>query len=101
MIYNWKLGNQKFFFVKDVKPVWCDDQTRKAVQSLLKAPKAKFKKSWKHSLNDMYRNDISIKSSNVKLNINDVCNLIRTLKGRSTPAFLIKELIKRKRSKLF
>ncbi len=26
-------------------------------------------------------------SSNVKLNINDVCNLIRTLKGRSTRAF--------------
>ncbi len=26
-------------------------------------------------------------SSNVKLNINDVCNLIRMLKGRSTQAF--------------
>ncbi len=24
----------------------------------------------------LYRNDISLKSSNVKLNINDVCNLI-------------------------
>jgi hypothetical protein len=27
-----------------------------------------------------YRNDISIKSSNVKLNINDVCNLIERSK---------------------
>jgi hypothetical protein len=34
-----------------------------------------------------YRNDISIKSSNVKLNINDVCNLIRMLKARSTRVF--------------
>jgi hypothetical protein len=25
---------------------------------------------------DLYQNDISIKSSNVKLNISDVCNLI-------------------------
>jgi len=36
---------------------------------------------------EYYRNDISIKSSNVKLNINDVCNLIRTLKARSMRAF--------------
>ena len=46
-----------------------------------------------------YRNDISIKSSNVKLNINDVCNLIKTLKTRLTRAFLIKKLIKRELSK--
>ena len=31
--------------------------------------------------------DISIKNSNVKLNIDDVCNLIRMLKARSTRAF--------------
>jgi hypothetical protein len=39
------------------------------------------------SKNTFYRNDSSIKSSNVKLNINDICNLVRTLKARSTRMF--------------
>ena len=47
-----------------------------------------------------YRNDISIKSSNVKLNINDVCNLIRMPKRASNASVLIKKLIKRERSNL-
>ena len=49
----------------------------------------------------LYQNDISIKSSNVKLNINDVCNLIRMLKSASNASVLIKKLIKRERSNLF
>jgi hypothetical protein len=48
-----------------------------------------------------YQNDISTKSSNVKLNINDVCNLIRTLKNVFIASVLIKKLIKRERSNLF
>jgi hypothetical protein len=36
-------------------------------------------KEFVNKLSAEYRNDISIKSSNVKLNINDVCNLIRML----------------------
>jgi len=34
----------------------------------------------------MYQNDISIKSSNVKLNISDVCNLIERPKRVSKQA---------------
>jgi len=106
------IRNEKFYWIDTSSSSSSSSDDPESLVASSPPPGTKFKQSicqnwclrWNIQVpysQHFYRNDISIKSSNVKLNINDVCNLIRTLKARSNASILIKKLIKRKRSNLF